>query len=302
MNDRGGRSEPITPESEERLLARRYMLGGLSPQQQDEVERRFLFDPAFEDAVLEEETDLFDSLAAGALSSEDDRALRLWASAQQRTQMRLDAAIAFHRLAYSTAPNPLRRKPSPTWLVNIRAPRSSALWFSGIGVAAIALATTTLWLTRSHPVTPAADSATAQLAHTTISPAAPTYTSSSHLDAVAPARPESVATLFLMAEETRNSSAPPQLHLKPGMSTVTLQLASQTGLSPGRHTVQLSGPDDSPVQPKDVHSSRLHGQNFLEVTLDASILRPGEYTILLQQKDTPGVPLPLTFHFQVTRP
>jgi hypothetical protein len=303
MNDRGARSQPTTPESEERLLARRYMLGGLSSQQQDEVERRFLFDPAFEDVVLEEETDLFDALAASTLSSEDERALRLWASVQQRTQTRLAAAIAFHRLTFDTAPNPSRHNAAPpSWLVGILAPRFSALWFGGIAVASLALVITTVWLTRSRPVTPISNSAAARLALPTIPPAAPTYSSSPNRDAAAPARPGSVATIFLMAEETRNSSAPPQLHLKPGTSTVTLQLGSQTGLSVGRHTVQLSGPDGSAVQPTDVHSRRLHGQNFLEATLDASALRPGEYTILLQQKDTSGVPAPLIYHFRIIAP
>jgi len=308
MNDRDGRSQPSKPESEERLLARRYMLGGLSAQQQDEVERRFLFDAAFEDIILEEETDLFDALAAGTLSNEHERALRLWASSQQRTQSRLEAAFVFNRLIPNTARGSLSKVPAArNWLGGLGVHRFSAFWLTGVAAAALALVTVTLWVTRRHPVYPVAPSATTSQASPIAStpapfparePAAP----SPHAPAAAPAPARSVVNIFLLAEETRSSSSPPRLQLKPGISTVTLQLASQTGLSGGQHAVHVTGADGFPVEPTGVHLRRLHGQSFLEVTLDATNLHPGEYTVLLHQKDTTGASPALTFHFRIVGP
>ncbi len=106
-----------TPTDDKQL--REYLLGGLTPEEREEIESRMFEDDDFADSLREMEADLLDRFTSGTLNEADrGRVAVLTGNPAWASKLAVSKWIATQAAATHAASRPLRRSPrtTPWWL------------------------------------------------------------------------------------------------------------------------------------------------------------------------------------------
>ncbi len=295
-------------------LARNYILDRLTEEEREACERRFLFDPEFETLMLDEERTLLDDYVNSRLNEEDAKTFLARVAEQPETLYRLRFAEGLRRAALeSISAQPLKASPLHRWrnlFSRNQIAQHKFVWFGGLaGAAAATMAIVFAISVQRHPQ-PASFS---QTASTTAPPASapnsapapqpkplatPKSAEPKSTPATAsPALPPSIATFALMAIEQRGVGEDTAIDLKPGISTLRLQLTTEEGLAAGHYaaTVRDTGGNQIIASPRMSPRSEA-GRLYIDLRIPAAQLAPGSYSIELAREAAAPAP-PLTYRF-----
>lgn len=138
---------------QEQQIIKKYLLGGLDDQGQQQVEERIFTDQEYKEQVLMVEHELVEDYAAGILSETEQEkfACRYLSTPRQRRTLRITEALGRYATAHAVAPStqtPATRPPVSWWraLLSFFRGLSPLVRFSLATLTVVALAGVTLWL------------------------------------------------------------------------------------------------------------------------------------------------------------
>jgi hypothetical protein len=285
-------------------LARNYILDRLSDEQRDECERRFLFDPDFETLMLEQERALLDDYVHMRLSGEEAEAVLRRVAQEPGHLYRLRIAEGLKQATERTPPTEERNS---LWMSLRRGLfiDSKFAWFGGVAAAAAFVIVAIIAVGfRQHPALKQPDQRLAA-AHTPV-PSTSSGQDRQQSTPSAPVRPEqpkaaaiSMATVVLLADESRGQGDAAAVSIGARVDVLRLQLTTQEGLDAGRYTAILSNAHNVQVFSAD-HLPTLSeaGRHYVDLRVPVSRLTSGNYSIGLTQEssDAPA----LSFRFILT--
>jgi hypothetical protein len=294
-------------------LARNYILDRLIDEDREACERRFLFDPEFETLLLDEERTLLDDYVNERLSKEDAKAVLERIAQQPGNLYRLRFAEGLRRAALeSISAQPLTTSPLRRWR-NLstwnRLTQHKFLWFGGLAGAGVAAMAIVFAISPQRHPQPASSG---QTASTAVAPApssinapapqkgshtAPERTGATHTTAASPSLPPSIATFALLAIEQRGAGEDTAIDLKPGISTLRLQLTTEEGLAAGRYAATVRDASGNHILSSPHMSPRSEsGRLYIDLRIPTVQLAPGSYSIDLIREAAAPAP-PLTYRF-----
>ncbi len=290
-------------------LAKNYILGRLPEEERVECEQRFLFDPGFEDLVLERERELFDDYVNLRLPEEEAAAVQREVVQQSGRLYRLRFAKSLRRASMAAANRSSRPSPLRRWRSLLA--RRQIIVFGGLTItAALAIAMFVAVATRSHrhPLSlPAQSAANAlrQPAHASAptSPApsgAADGSTATGRQSVRPAQGSpataATATFLLLADQQRGAIEETSIALKRGVTTLRLQLTTQEGLDPGHYSATLADAQGAQTFSAYHLAPREEGgRRYVEIGVPAAKLPGGGYSVTLLNENASSQPL--TFRF-----
>jgi hypothetical protein len=244
--------------------ARRYLLGRLSEDEAERLERAYLGDESRADDIAAAESDLVDAYVAGVLPPSDREAFEAHYLASPVHRDRVATARLLRRAAGAATPR-----------------RVAAAW---IGLLATAAGVAGLVLWRSRP----AEQPPAQIASApSPTPTAPALEAPAPAPGAAAPAPKRAVTLALAAVRVRGGDlGSPELRLPPDADEVALELGGGADASAGgslSFTVRT-------VEGAEVARGRLERRaGTLGVArLRAARLRPDDYIVAVSSADEPA--------------
>ena len=293
-------------------LARNYILDRLSDEDRAECERRFLFDPEFESLMLEQERELLDDYVNSRLSDDVTAAVRQRVVQQPGELFRLRFAEGLRRAAVAEIHPPPKESRFQRWRAQFAQRRLQV--FGGFAAAtALAVVIVAAMLTRpahrTAPGTPQSASSAPQpravapaSSAPSQAPAGPSASGGTRTapSAQRPASPATTATFLLLADQQRGAGEETSIALKPGTTTVRLQLTTQEGLDPGTYDATVNDVRGTQTfSASHLVALEQAGRRYVELRIPTASLAPGEYALNLANEKMASQP-PLTFRFQVS--
>jgi hypothetical protein len=288
-------------------LARDYILDRLTEEDRDACERRFLFDPDFEEVMHEQERALLDAYVHSRLEPEEADAVLRRVAQQPGHLYRLRFAEGLKRAAAAGAIAG-QRKPArmadrirsffearrPVWLGGLAAAGALAI---AIVVAVSVAPKRTASVANSAPSAPVSSSnVPAQTASSAASePAKPVPQQRESKRA-----PALIATFVLLANQQRGEGNAESITLPAGATTLRLQLTTEGGLDAGRYNATLFDAQDTTV----LHAGNLvprttAGRSYIDLRVPSDRIPAGAYRIELRRASADEAAPALSFRFSI---
>jgi hypothetical protein len=251
--------------------ARRYLLGRLSEDEAERLERAYFGDESRADAIAAAESDLVDAYVAGTLPPPDREAFEAYYLSSPVHRDRVETA---RLLAAAAAGAAAGRRPIAAWL--------------GLAAAAAALA---VFVFHSSRPSPRMDRRAVSVPSPTPPPASPTPAAT---PVVAPSPPNRTLAFALASVRVRGDQGTPELRLPPGVDEVALELedaGGQAGLSFSVRTVEGTRVASGRVE-------RRGGSSRGVARVAAARLRPDDYIVAVSAAGEPPV---AQYFFRITR-
>lgn len=278
-------------------LARNYILDRLPEEDRDACERRFLFDPEFESLMLVEERTLLDDYVNLRLSDEDATAVLQRVAQEPGRLYRLRFAESLKRAA-AAADTESRRKNSVLERWRLFANRRNIIWSGSIAAALAAAIFIAVTISHRTPQPEPSQSAIAK------PPTPSPTTASSGEQQIQPSKPTepkpsgatreaaSMATFVLLANQQRGDAETPKLTLKPGTTTLRLQLTTEEGLDSGSYSAVVTDAQGANILTAAHLIPRTEAsRRYIDLRIPAQSLPSGDYSVdLTKDSSSPTQP------------